>query len=300
MVLTRFLGGELVTVLGGLDTTRVLGPWRGRRPAERRRRAKFAPVLYGAEHAHDDHAELCLLLAGRCHFSFDQKGCALEPGDLVICPAGQSHAESWRQRGESYRLAWWNLHASEPTLHVTHYARRGGFSLVHQLSLAALPAETRGRLDTLRVLAAAKTVPDVEALKEALLTLTLALYRRALEGGEAQLDTRAQLVRRAAEYVRAEAQRPLSLAEVARAVHVSPNYLTGLFRATTGVPLGRFVLEERIALAQRRLQVPDATVKGVAIELGFADPFSFSRAFKRVTGRAPQAWRDGAARRNQG
>jgi AraC-like DNA-binding protein len=287
--LTRFLGGELVSALGGLEPARVLGPWRGRRPAERRRRARFVPVFYGEDHAHD-HAELCLLLAGRCHFSFGHAGCVLEPGDLVVCPAGQPHAESWRRRGESYRLAWWNLHEGEPTLHVTHYARRGGFALVHQLSLAALPAEARGRLDTLRALAAAKTAPDVEAFREALLTLALALYRCARESGEAQLDTRALLVRRAAEFVRAEAHRPLALAEVARAVHVSPNYLTGLFRATTGAPLGRFVLEERIALAQRRLRVTGATVKTVALELGFADPFTFSRAFKRVTGKAPRVW----------
>lgn len=278
-----------MTALGGLDSARVLGPWRGRRPAERRRKEKFIPVLYCEDHVHD-HAELCLLLAGRCHFSFGRAGCVLEPGDLVVCPAGQPHAESWRRPGETYRLAWWNLHAAEPTLHVTHYARRGGFSLVHQLSLAALPAEARCRLDTLRALAAAKSAPDAEAVREALLTLTLALYRCALESGEAQLDTRAQLVRRAAEFVRGAAHRPLALAEVARAVHVSPNYLTGLFRATIGVPLGRFVLEERIALAQRKLRASGASVKTVALELGFADPFTFSRAFKRVTGHSPRAW----------
>jgi AraC-like DNA-binding protein len=161
---------------------------------------------------------------------------------------------------------------------------------VHQLSLAELPAEARGRLGKLRALAASKGAPDVEALREALLTLTLALYRCARESGEALLDTRAQLVRRAAEFVLGEAHRPLSLGEVARAVHVSPNYLTGLFRATTGVPLGRFVLEERVARAQQRLRVAGATVKTVALELGFADPFTFSRAFKRVTGRAPSEW----------
>ena len=33
-----------------------------------------------------------------------------------------------------------------------------------------------------------------------------------------------------------------------------------------------------------------ASVKAVAHDLGFADPFTFSRAFKRVTGRSPRAW----------
>ena len=158
------------------------------------------------------------------------------------------------------------------------------------MNLALLPADAREKLIALRGLAGAPRRPDPEVLREAMLTVTLALYRRVLDGGEAQLDTRAQLVRRAAEHVRTNAGRALTLAEVAQAVHVSPNYLTSLFRAETGTPLGRFILMERIALAQLRLRRPDASVKAAALELGFADPFTFSRAFKRVTGRSPKTW----------
>jgi len=250
---------------------------------------RFAPVLYGEDHAHG-HAELCLLLEGRCRFSFDHAGSVLEAGDLVICPAGLAHAEAYGRPGEGYRLAWWNLSEGEPRLHVTRYTRRGGFAMEHLMNLALLPADARAKLSVLRALAAAVRRPETEVVREALLTLTLALYRRVLDGGEAQLDTRAQLVRRAAEFVRANAGRALALADVARAVHVSPNYLTGLFRAETGTPLGRFILAERVALAQRRLREPGASVKAVALELEFVDPFTFSRAFKRVTGRSPRAW----------
>jgi AraC-like DNA-binding protein len=287
--LARFLGQDLVVALGKLDAGQVLGPWRGVRPQECRRKMPFAPVLYDENHAHG-HAELCLLLEGCCRFSFDHAGSVLEAGDLVICPAGLAHAEAYCRPGEGYRLAWWNLSEGEPRLHVTRYARRGGFTMDHLMNLALLPADAREKLAVLRALAAAPRRPEAEAVREALLTLTLALYRRVLDGGEAQLDTRAQLVRRAADFVRANAGRALALADVARVAHVSPNYLTGLFRAETGTPLGRFILAERIALAQHRLREPGASVKTVALELEFADPFTFSRAFKRVTGRSPRAW----------
>ncbi len=287
--LARFLGQDLVVALGKLDAGHVLGPWRGARPQDRRRKMRFAPVLYGEDHAHG-HAELCLLLEGRCRFSFDHAGCVLEAGDLVVCPAGLPHAEAYVRPGEGYRLAWWNLSEGEPRLHVTRYARRGGFAMEHLMNLGLLPADAREKLAVLRTLAAASRRPDPEVLREAMLSVTLALYRRVLDGGEAQLDTRAQLVRRASDHIRANNGRALTLAEVAQAVHVSPNYLTSLFRAETGTPLGRFILVERIALASRRLRQPDASVKAVALELGFADPFTFSRAFKRVTGRSPKAW----------
>jgi AraC-like DNA-binding protein len=287
--LETLLGHDLTVALGGLDRSRLLGPWRGSRPHERRKPRKFVPVLYGEDHAHG-HAELCLLLEGSCRFSFDHSGSVLQAGDLVVCPAGLPHAESYGKPGAAYRLAWWNLSESEPGVHVTRYSRRGGFAMEHIMNLALLPAEARGRIAVLREVAAASRAPAVGAVREAMLTITLALYRRVLEGGGAQLDTRAQLVRRAVEFVRENSQRSLALAEVARAAHVSPNYLTGLFREETGRPLGRFILEERIALAQRRLQDPAASVKSVALGLGFSDPFTFSRAFKRVTGRAPRAW----------
>ena len=46
----------------------------------------------------------------------------------------------------------------------------------------------------------------------------------------------------------------------------------------------------RIALAQRMLRQPESSVKSVGLEVGFSDPFTFSRAFKRITGVAPRSW----------
>ncbi len=289
MSLTNFIGCELVTAIGRLDKSHLLGPWRGGRPGEIHGRSKFVPALYDDDHTHE-HAELCLLIEGHCLFSLDHVAAVLQPGDLVVCPAGHSHAEAFVRPGESYRLVWWSLHPQEPTLHITRYTRKGGFSLEYQMSLGALPAEGEKRLGVLRTLATQKKAPDLDSVREGMLTLALALYRRVLDGGEAQFDTRGQLVRRAAAFVREHARQPLALAEVARAVHVSPNYLTALFRTETGTSLGRFILAERIALSQTMLQAPDARVKAVALELHFADPFAFSRAFKRVTGQSPRNW----------
>ena len=41
----------------------------------------------------------------------------------------------------------------------------------------------------------------------------------------------------------------------------------------------------------------DATLQQVSVELGYADPPSFSRAFRRWTGMAPGAWRERSIRR---
>lgn len=289
VALTEFVGGPLIRALGLLSPDRILGPWSGWLPAERRAAAKFVPALYGDDHAHE-HPELCQLLEGQCLFSFGRKACVLEKGDLVVLPGGMVHAEAFLRPAVGYKLAWWSLHPTEPNLHVTSYSRMAGFVIEHGIGMDALPAEAQNRLQVLQMIASDAQPPAVDRLREALLTLALLLFRRVLDVGEARLDTRTQLVRRAIQYVRDHTDRPLTLTEVARAVRVSPNYLTGLFRSTSGVPLGRFIIEERIAAAQVRLRQAGMSVKSVAIELGFADPYAFSKAFKRVVGSAPRVW----------
>jgi hypothetical protein len=207
--LTNFIGSELVTAVGRLDQSHLLGPWDGVRPNEINGVAKFVPTLYDDDHAHE-HAELCLLIEGRCLFSLDHAAAVLSKGDLVVCPAGHSHAEASVRPSESYRLAWWSLHPKEPTLHITRYSKKDGFSLDYQMSLGLLPAEAEKRLNTLRAMAADQVAPKLDIMREGMLTLALLLYRKVLDGGEAQIDTRANLVKRAVEFVRAHMYRRIT------------------------------------------------------------------------------------------
>jgi len=74
-------------------------------------------------------------------------------------------------------------------------------------------------------------------------------------------------------------------------VHVSPNYLTSLFRSITGKPLGRFIADERMQRAGEFLVSSELSIKEVAARLGFADSYGFSRTFKTFSGQSPTQWR---------
>lgn len=289
--LKKFIGQDLIGALGRLDAQAVMGPWRSSRPHERRGERAFKSALYGDDHAHG-HAELCLLIEGRCRFSLAQHGAILESGDLVVCPAGVSHAEAFVTRKTDYRLVWWSLNEDDPSVHVTRYSGRDGFAFDHRMSLTALPAEPRRRLARLREWAAADQPMPIDGLREALLTLALALFRRAIDGGSAAMDTREVVVQRAIAFVEAHGDRSLSLAEVAGEVHVSPNYLTSLFRSVTGKSLGRFIGDERMQRASGVLESTELTIKEVADRLGFADAYTFSRTFKTFSGQSPSQWRE--------
>jgi AraC-like DNA-binding protein len=290
-MLSEFLGRELVEKLARLESRRVFGAWDGGNPVEIRRKAQFAPVLYGEEHSHP-HQEICLLLSGQCRFSFQHRVSVIRAGDMIACPGHVQHAEAFCSGREGYRLAWWSLWEKDPMLHVRRYRRRGGYDVEHMIRLTTLTNYGKERLDVLRDLTARspRQRPDTERLREAMLSVTLELYRQVLKSGETPFDARAELVRKVTDFVRAHANQALALADVANAIQMSPNYLTSLFHSQTGMSLGRFILSERIALSQRMLRQPGSSVKAVALELGFSDPFTFSRAFKRIASLAPQTW----------
>lgn len=84
---------------------------------------------------------------------------------------------------------------------------------------------------------------------------------------------------------------PLALAELARMAGRSPRQLERLFRDRLGTSPGAHYVRIRLELARRLLAESDLSITEVAIASGFLAPAHFSRAFRRLYGSAPGAWR---------
>lgn len=82
-----------------------------------------------------------------------------------------------------------------------------------------------------------------------------------------------------------------TLAQIARECHVDPAYLCRLFRRYDHQTPYQFLIRLKMNLAAERLQDPGTLVKQVAAEMGFEDPFHFSRAFKSIFGLSPREFR---------
>ena len=78
----------------------------------------------------------------------------------------------------------------------------------------------------------------------------------------------------------------LTLAEMAGGLGLTPRQLLYQFGKATGEPLAQWIWKRRISTA-RRLLSQGHSVTAVAEQLGYANPYHFSRAFKSVTGLAP-------------
>ncbi len=84
----------------------------------------------------------------------------------------------------------------------------------------------------------------------------------------------------------------LSLVRLSEQVHLNPSYLSRLYRQTTGVNLSVYIEGVRIAQAKELLLNGGMRIQDIARKIGYDNTTSFTRLFKKNTGRTPQEFRE--------
>ena len=92
-------------------------------------------------------------------------------------------------------------------------------------------------------------------------------------------------------YMSQNLNRPLQVSILAALVNISPSHYFALFKRQTGCAPISYFTRLRMEEARRLLETSDASVKEVAAQMGYDDPFYFSRVFKSATRLAPSNYR---------
>lgn len=102
-------------------------------------------------------------------------------------------------------------------------------------------------------------------------------------------------VERAVRYIADHLDRPLSVAEVARAAGLSEFHFHRIFAAVSGESVGRFITRRRLELSALRLAYePNRTITEIALGSGYSSPSNFTKAFSAYFGCSPSAVRSPA------
>lgn len=109
--------------------------------------------------------------------------------------------------------------------------------------------------------------------------------------GEGESTVGLQKVELMARFMAEGFQDNLTVAKIAKAANLHPNYAMPLFRKHCGVTIRDYLLQYRITHAQRLLLTTEQKVIDVALASGFGSQSSFYSAFVRLVKDTPQGFR---------
>jgi len=92
-------------------------------------------------------------------------------------------------------------------------------------------------------------------------------------------------------YISEHYREPITMPEIAAAVHLHPGYLMTLFRERCGITVADYVTQFRLSQAQRLLATTDNRVVDIAFESGFGSVSQFYDRFTRSCGHTPREYR---------
>lgn len=97
---------------------------------------------------------------------------------------------------------------------------------------------------------------------------------------------------RAIAWIGENLHRDIDVADVAEVADFSASHLTRLFTEWTGHSPKAFIRRARIDRARKLLADVDLSIKQIAFQTGFKDPYHFSKAFRQIDGLPPSHYRE--------
>jgi len=236
--------------------------------------------------------ELFIQLSGYTAFNFPSERLRVLPGAVCVLPRGLPHKEivgPWK--GPFYNLVFMSDNQQGLFFHLAH--------------------ETRGKLPH-GLIGQNMEWPDmqhaVQHLDEAVVWhhghdagkrwavhgLIMAHFASLLR----VLDNKSHHIHESFKVARARqlastrlADQDLSVARIAEWLQCNPDYLSHLFHKETGIPLTRYINEQRMTQARTLLESTPMSIKEIALASGYSDAGYFARVFFQTVGTTPTRYR---------
>ncbi|MBN6206359.1 helix-turn-helix domain-containing protein [Ralstonia pickettii] len=93
-------------------------------------------------------------------------------------------------------------------------------------------------------------------------------------------------------YIEMHYKEGVSLEEVAEFIHLSPNYVSRLFKKEVQTTFVNYVTDRKIEHAKYLLKNTSQPVVNIAMELSFQEHTYFSKVFKKLVGQSPTEYRN--------
>lgn len=212
-------------------------------------------------------------------------------GNLCLTPAGQMIGAFWDQPLE-------NMGISLDPNFVRQTAAENRFNQSFEFAEIYKKEDSLIQHISLALLAEAEAeTPAGRLYAESLIqTLTLHLLKNYSTAHLKQENTAGGLsgykLRRVSDFIRANLEADLSLAEIAAVADLSQYHFARAFRISTGSTPQQFLMRQRIERAKELLVKNDLPLVEISLRTGFKNQSHFTTLFRKYTKFTPKLWRE--------
>lgn len=242
------------------------------------------------------------------HYVYRPEG--IETSIVIYCTDGAGWCELESQRWEVHE--GWALFIPAGTPHIYAAAAEMPWSICwahfagtqSSSFLKALDVSPERPLlyapDTSRIVAAFEEVygrahhgySDVGLLT---MSTSLSRWMGLLKGAQRAPHSRGrhneEKILQSIQYMREHLYKSCQLAELAEVAQLSPSHYSYLFKQQLNVSPGLFFIRLKMQRACELLDMTNLAVAEIAEQVGYDDPYHFSRMFKKVFGKSPSSYR---------
>lgn len=237
--------------------------------------------------ASQDHLMLCV--GGQGFVETDGQRIHLRKDHFLIIPKDTAHTY-WAAEDDPWSIYWVHFLGDD----ADYFVERG------PRACQPVPIDTATREEAVRLFRYCLDGLDdgyglptlIYAAQSTQHLLSLLLYRNRSVPSDNRLSPGRSSIDASIDHMQNHLNENLRLEDFARTAGMSVSHFSERFRRQTGQSPMAYFIQMRMRLACRLLDLSGKPVKAVASEIGYRDPYYFSRIFKKSMGISPDKYRE--------
>lgn len=98
-------------------------------------------------------------------------------------------------------------------------------------------------------------------------------------------------LQQALDYMKTRLHENIKISEIASHIGIDRSYLSNIFKSTLELSPQEYLMTLRMDRAAELLENTDDKITSIASAVGYSDPLTFTKMFKRIKGMSPSNWR---------
>lgn len=230
---------------------------------------------------------LLFCVDGGGYVDIDKRHLHLNKNDLLIIPAAMAHTY-YSDDHKPWSIYWLHFNGEQspafvrllqPSISPIPISREQHAELIHLFTTIFIQLESGySRAHLLHV--------------TSLLHLFFTTILQTASTGNVKQTKNNPYIREAITYMQDHINDQLTTKDMAQPLNLSPSYLSHYFKEKTGYAPIDYFIQLKVQKACHLLDTTNLYIKEIAQELGYSDPYYFSRLFKKVMTMSPKVYRE--------